>query len=542
MEGKALKKCLLVIIFLSFFVTSGYAAVSYVDLVSGNDTTGDGTAGNPYLTAEKADDILTGGGDEIRVAKSAITALSGTLTFTNGSTSITTSADLSGVLASGYLISKNSEGGGTEGWWHVSSVTSDTITLSAQYWGTSETTSAYYVIPAATDDSHWDGVKEGASKTSRMKISGGWDLSTETRNGYTAVTNSDAYGTIRISSYYIELSYFIAVNLYSSASYGAFYVTYSYGYFHDLYASGANLSNGFYLGGRQSIVSDVVITAGEQNFLFEGDNNYIENLYCYTSCNTSSVVGNMSMSAGATNNIIKNANFFNSPTRGIYLSSVGYTYISNSTISNNASIGIVVQTSGPIYLSNSTISYSTTGISLDDSSLAYLYAMSFSNNSGSNIAISDFVGCAAAVPGVYELDSAGVHKTHFKDYDNGTRIYQSNTSEARSGTCINIPAAGGYSYTPVKIGSVKITSAANNITLSAYMKADASYSGFVAMYAIQNGKPVVPYSDKTLTTSYTQQSITVSSADLVVGEYLDLWVGVSGTAGNVYIDDFSYAQ
>ncbi|MDX9788881.1 MAG: NosD domain-containing protein [Desulfobacterales bacterium] len=537
-----MKKYLMAILFLLAFAASGHAAVAYVDLVSGNDTTGDGTAGNPYLTAEKADDILTGGGDEIRVAKSAITALSGTLTFTNGSASITTSADLSGVLADGYLISKNSESGGTEGWWHVSSVTTDTITLSAQYWGTSETTSAYYVIPAATDDSHWDGVKEGASKTSRMKISGGWDLSTETRDGYTAVTNSDIYGTIRISSNYIELCYFIAVNLYSSAAYGSFYVTYSYGYFHDLYASGANLSSGFYLSGKQSIVSDVVCTAGERNFYIDGgDNNYIEDLYCYTSCNSSTVYGNLYMTY-TSNNIIKNANIFNSPIYGIKSSLAGYIYISNSTISNNTGVGVVASSAGPIFISNSTISYSTTAISVDSSSLAYLYANTFSNNSGSNVAISDVTGCPVSLPGAYELDSDGVHKTHFRDDDNGTRIYQSDTTEARSGTCINIPAAGGYVYTPVKIGSVKITSAANNITLSAYMKADASYSGFVAMYAIQNGKPVVPYTDKTLTTSYAQQSITVSSAALVVGEYLDLWVGVSGTAGNVYIDDFSYAQ
>ncbi|MDX9785437.1 MAG: NosD domain-containing protein [Desulfobacterales bacterium] len=538
-----MKKYLMAILFLLAFAASGHAAVAYVDLVSGNDTTGDGTAGNPYLTAEKADDILTGGGDEIRVKKSTIVALAGTLTFTNGSDSITTSADLSGVLASGYLISKNSESGGTEGWWHVSSVTTNTITLSAQYWGTSQTTSAYYVIPAATDDSHWDGVKAGASKTSRMKISGGWDLSTETRNGYTAVTNSDPNGTIRISSDYIELGYFIAVSLYSSNStYGAFYVTGSYGYSHDLYASGANLSIGFNLTGRQNIVSDVVCTGGEQNFLIAGgDNNYVEDLYCYTSCSTPSSYGNLAF-IYSSNNIIKNASIFNSPIYGVVSANSGYVYISNATISNNVSAGVYTQNTGPIYLSDSTISYSTIGISLDASSIAYIYDITYSNNSGVDVGIVDISSCPAAVPGAYELTSAGVHKTHFRDAENGTRIYQSNTTEARSGTCINIPAAGGYVYTPVKIGSVKITSAASDITLSVYMRADASYSGFVAMYAIHNGKPVVPYTDKTLTTSYTQQSITVSSADLVVGEYLDLWVGVSGTAGNVYIDDFSYAQ
>ena len=63
--------------------------IVYCDWATGNDTTGDGSAGNPYKTITKASTGLTGG-DEVRVAKSPEpTALTGTLGFTNNSTAVT---------------------------------------------------------------------------------------------------------------------------------------------------------------------------------------------------------------------------------------------------------------------------------------------------------------------------------------------------------------------------------------------------------------------------------------------------------------------
>ena len=62
--------------------------IYYVDLENGDDTTGDGSAGNPYKTTSKGTTGLTGG-DECRVAKSSDPESVGNATWTNGSSLVT---------------------------------------------------------------------------------------------------------------------------------------------------------------------------------------------------------------------------------------------------------------------------------------------------------------------------------------------------------------------------------------------------------------------------------------------------------------------
>ena len=55
--------------------------IKYCSWLTGDDTTGTGTAASPYKTITKASELLTGG-DEVRVAKSPEpTNLTGTLSF-----------------------------------------------------------------------------------------------------------------------------------------------------------------------------------------------------------------------------------------------------------------------------------------------------------------------------------------------------------------------------------------------------------------------------------------------------------------------------
>ena len=109
--------------------------IVYCDWATGDDTTGDGSAGNPYKTITKASTGLTGG-DEVRVAKSPDpTNLTGTLSFTNGSTAVTGSGTaFTTELAIGDFIK-----GGDGYWWEVVTITSDTAaTLYKKYSGTTE--------------------------------------------------------------------------------------------------------------------------------------------------------------------------------------------------------------------------------------------------------------------------------------------------------------------------------------------------------------------------------------------------------------------
>ena len=192
--------------------------INYCDYTNGNDTTGDGSSGNPYKTIDKASTGLSGD-DEVRCAKSpAPTALSGTLTFTNGSTSVATSEDLTGSLAAKDFVSLNSTGEHTgETWWEISSINSTTITLTSKYSGTGGTGTGYKL--GVTDTGAAAGpttvvqqVSASGSSGHLIKISGGWNLSgTPTQDGYTWFFQSGAnkYGyALQLSSKsYINLDF-----------------------------------------------------------------------------------------------------------------------------------------------------------------------------------------------------------------------------------------------------------------------------------------------------------------------------------------------
>ena len=208
--------------------------INYCDYTNGNDTTGDGSSGNPYKTIDKASTGLSGD-DEVRCAKSpAPTALSGTLTFTNGSTSVATSEDLTGSLAAKDFVSLNSTGEHTgETWWEISSITSTTITLTSKYSGTGGTGTGYKL--GVTDTGAAAGVVQQVSASGSsghlIKISGGWNLAgTPVQDGYTWFYQSGAskngYGLYLSSKSYINLDfgrvgflrYSTGIYLYSSSS------------------------------------------------------------------------------------------------------------------------------------------------------------------------------------------------------------------------------------------------------------------------------------------------------------------------------------
>jgi len=168
--------------------------IKYSSYTNGDDTTGDGTSGNPYKTIYKATTGLTGG-DEVREEKSpAVTALSGTLTYTDGSKTVSTSVDLTANLSQGDFIHKDSE----PDWnaWEVDSITSTVITLYAKYSGDTETVSASKInitdlgTAAASSTKLIQPNAGGSSVSSRLKITGGWDLSTTTQDGFTYFTQT----------------------------------------------------------------------------------------------------------------------------------------------------------------------------------------------------------------------------------------------------------------------------------------------------------------------------------------------------------------
>ena len=164
--------------------------INYCDFINGDDTTGDGTFGNPYQKIDQASTGLTGG-DEVRCAKSPDDIdLSGTLAFINDSDSITTSVDLTGILAGMDFIYKTGE---SDNIVEILSLTSSIITLYKPYHGTTETVSSKKlgVTDTGIVDSWgiYQAIQEvfasGTSDLSRLKISGGWNLSSQIQDGKT---------------------------------------------------------------------------------------------------------------------------------------------------------------------------------------------------------------------------------------------------------------------------------------------------------------------------------------------------------------------
>ena len=206
-------------------------AIVYCSWATGNDTTGTGTAANPYKTITKASTSRSAG-DEVRVAKSPDpTALTGTTAWAlNGTTVTGTGTLFTTELAIGDFISA------PDGQWY------EVITI-----GSNTSATLYKKYPSATASGHASqklGVTDtgaAAASTTQIQvvstsgnssaflyISGGWDLSTETQTGQTyfrqmhgTFANRYGYGLYFMSKTYTNISrlHFLRYN------YGIYYAS-----------------------------------------------------------------------------------------------------------------------------------------------------------------------------------------------------------------------------------------------------------------------------------------------------------------------------
>lgn len=209
------------------------ANIKYCSWATGNDTTGDGSASNPYKTITKASTGLTGG-DEVRVAKSpGPTNLTGTLSFTNDSTAVTgTGTAFTTELTAGDFVL-----GGDGYWWEIVTITSDTsATLYCPYSGTTQSGVASQKLgvtdtgEAAAAATIVQQISSSGIAPANLKISGGWDLSTETQIGQTffrqihsTFNNRWGYGLYILSknNYEITRLHFLRYNygIFNNSSY-----------------------------------------------------------------------------------------------------------------------------------------------------------------------------------------------------------------------------------------------------------------------------------------------------------------------------------
>jgi hypothetical protein len=172
-------------------------ATIYVDWVSGNDTTGDGSAGAPYKLISKALGIA-GGPHDIRVAKTTVPTVisSANCTFTIDSITVNTSASLVGTIAVGDHIGLTTAHGNgvssktdVDTYYRVTAVAAATITLETKYMGATTTVASINKLNPITQDI------TTTISTAGTTISGGWNLTTELQDGETwgKTTNRATY-------------------------------------------------------------------------------------------------------------------------------------------------------------------------------------------------------------------------------------------------------------------------------------------------------------------------------------------------------------
>jgi parallel beta-helix repeat protein len=531
------KLTILLLLAVLFLIPSpAFSAIKYVDFVSGDDSGGDGSTGNPYASIAKADDGLTGG-DEVRVKKTTVQTASGTMTWTNASVTLNTTNDETGNISAGDAVCKTSDFTGTEGWWYVSAIDSSTITLVAKYDGSTEAVTTYYLNDAATQNDST--LTSGSSTSSRFKITGGWDLTGPTRDGYTFMSPRGVSADTFTSNVpdYIEFSYFVLADSENNAIYQPLYFSGSTGsYIHHIYS--AAYSGDMYLSLESSKFEDI-ITTGPLNFyslnLSTFSLSQIKDIYIHPGAAT--IYGLVYVNA-AKNCTFDNINLYDSTQHGLYITNDSHSnYFKDSTIDGCAQSGVHFYDGRNNVLYNCTITNNDYGVRFYyDSFNNRVHSSTFSGNATDDVKVETLYTYGVCKGSV--ITSAGVHTSYAAEAD-----ISSDTTDARSGTCIRVdPRNATYSVCPYTLGTVKVGSTATDLTLKIYMKDDAGFNGHVYLMAVQDGELVVERTEKTPTTSYVEYSIAVTSTDLTLNRYVDLMFLITGTAGNVFFDDFSWSQ
>lgn len=481
---------------------------NYCDYSNGDDDTGDGSAGNPYKTIDKASTGLTGG-DEVRCAKSAAPSiLNGTLAWVDGSSSIATSVDLTGVLAAKDFVGKDTAG---EIWWEISSIISTAITLAATYRGTTETIASKKLGvtdtgTAATWSTEVQSVlSDGVSETSRLKVSGGWTLATETQDGETWFWQSGAdlngFGLYITTRDCIEISdlgflrYYYGIHLYHLVERHL-------------------LSNVVAIGSKKS---GIKIYVGEKitisNFVSNGIGDFgiaidksaaIE--ISITQCDNASW-----------------ASIFAALSRGIEIIDLS---------SDGSDTGFFFENSCGIQIASPNIANASSGIDAENS-LDIVVNNYSSINVGIDIAISSGIYIEDPVISCQHFKTAGDNRCYY-EYGESYR----DIAEARSGACLKFDPSSATYYITQRF----YCKAENGITrtVKIYTKDDVAFNGDVQAALYFLGKKITGWTEWTMTTSYIEQSIEAASEDVTEDGILELRIKVRGTAGNVYADDFSY--
>ena len=573
-------------------------ATLYVDLISGLDTTGDGSAGNPYLTVNKAVSIA-GGPHDIRVAKTtAPTSVTGAdFTWTANSVNVGTSADMTASIAVGDYIGKNSAAGNgaEETYYRVNGITNVAITLELKYGGTSaiETNCKKLVV-----------ITTGTTGTPSMTLvnntvlSGGWNLSgTPTQDGETWFKAFGARGTT--TSIGIQMSSLVGCNVSKmnpvevytlSGTVGSTTITNCTWYANFTYSlqlgagttldgcclictstplyttSTYNVINCIFLGGVNGFLinSNVDGTISGCKFIsIVGgglyQNNAIEGTTA-TNCEFRNCVAGVTLGAASTHIYVNcifnncgsgiiggnntsyinayNCTFTNCTTRGVYFAYCHGSKFTNCTF-DTCAIGVQITSySGDMSFYNcSFLTPTSYGVSRESATNGTTY----------------FYGCTidgASVAKAYQTTTSPyiVRQYVLQNSFGQTGIIQGlwsvmrdNTNYRTSSPCVAISTASSTTLNnvPVKVVSSWARSGVSRTYTMWIKSASGSWAGTITPVWKLGGATIKTESNITsLTTSYVQYSWTVDSSLITSDDELSLHFIPNNNAYSIYCDDF----
>jgi hypothetical protein len=463
------------------------------------------------------------------VAKTTRTTLAGTLSFTEDSTTVNTTSDQTSVVAADDVIGKDD--GTDEGWWKVASVSSSAITLDCPYHGATESGVTGYKMTSEGDYPQTEAT-DGSSTSSYLKVSGGWNLSNTTREGLTYFHTTSG-NTLQIDGDYVEVEYLVMTSTVDYSN--VVWVVGVYHYMHHCHVAGDADCGGIQCNDNTKL--EYVVHTGLSDSVQYAIDEFNELNYCYAYGGGSHGFDLTTASSFTklTNCVAKG--FDGTGDAGFRFFSCNNVLVKDCT-ADDCYYGFYPYANPmEIHLINPTATNCGTGIDAGScyALSTYVYEPTFSGNTN------DYDHETSAPydePRIAVVDS-GVHERKYPFCS----IF-SDTTDARSGTCIKFdPNSTLTNRQPlIALGTVEVTSTASDLTLKVYMKDDSSFNGTVYLMAIQDGDWVVDPTTKTMTTSYVEQSVVVASADLTLNSYVTLYAVVTGTAGNVFADDFSYSQ
>lgn len=484
--------------------------IKYCDFVNGNDSTGNGSYSNPYKTIDIASTGLTGG-DEVRVAKSPDNVtLTGTLDFIVYTATVTgTNTLFSTELSIGDTII------GADGYYYdVLTISSDTsITLYKRYTGSTQSGATVQKLgytstgtPAASSTNVQSVSSSGSSPDSKLLITGGWDLSTQTQTG---VTNFKCIHNT---------------------------ITYRYG-------------RGLYFTGKSYVKTDKLsflrYDLGMYFYAINTFGNEINNANC-SNCGTSGI----SIATNATYITLNNCICHGCGTQGFYCTSTCNNIINNG-VAGGATYGVLFASASGYNVVNGIIArycadavgfvyaYGNVINNLDATSNSFNVSSQYSIgnvinklvNAVSNMNISGTSTCSE-IPLFSIQDFNNVIGDHRMYYDSGMARKDGTNGVKFTPTSANIYIGSSFNFA-VDGGSGQ--------TLSFKTQKDADYNGDMQVAVFFNGLKIVDWVTVTPTgaTGFEDKSVAVTS-DLVTEDgVLELRVRARGTAGNCWVNSLS---